>query len=79
LHLCKQQEDQSAINDRIIDMDLVIEQILHSSPTINLPPIFIVDAKDPALKKERNITQAGQQEAEKKGKKWKGGDDNHAA
>ncbi len=60
-------------------MDPVIEQILHNSLTINLPPIFIVDAKDPALKKEGNITPAGQQEAEKKGKKQKGRDNDNAA
>jgi hypothetical protein len=45
---CEQQEDQSAINDRIIDMDPVIKQILRSSLTIKLPPVFIVNAKDPA-------------------------------
>ncbi len=79
LRHCNQQEDQSAINNRIIDIDPVIKQILHSSLTINLPPIFIVDVKDPALRKEGNITPAGQQEAVKKEKKQKGGDNNDAA
>jgi hypothetical protein len=60
-------------------MDPVIKQILHSSLVINLPPIFIIDAKDPTSKKEGNITPAGQQEAEKKGKKQKGRDNNNAA
>jgi hypothetical protein len=34
-------------------MDPVIKQILHSSLTINLPPVFIVDAKDPTSKKRK--------------------------
>ncbi len=79
LHLCEQQEVRSAINDRIIDMDPVIEQILHSSLTIDLPPVFIIKVKNASSKKEGNITPAGQQEAETKGKKRKGGDNDDAA
>jgi hypothetical protein len=37
LCLCKQQEDRSTINNRIINMDQVIKQILNSSLTIDLP------------------------------------------
>ena len=40
LNLCEQQEDRSTINDSIIDMDQVMEQILHSSLTIDLPLVF---------------------------------------
>ncbi len=80
LCLCEQQEDQSAINNRIISMDPVIEQILNSSLTIDLPIIFVTAATDPAKKQEGNVTPAGQQQgAEKRGKKCKGeGDDNAA-
>jgi hypothetical protein len=52
LCLCKQQEDQSTINDHIIDMDQVIKQILNSSLTINLPTIFVTDTTNAAQKKE---------------------------
>jgi hypothetical protein len=68
-----------AINDRIIDKDLVIKQILISSLTIDLPPVFTTSAKDPTQKKEGDITQAGQQEAGKRGKKQKGRGNNNAA
>jgi hypothetical protein len=40
LLMCKQQDDRSSISDRIIDMDTVIEDILNSSLTIDLPPVF---------------------------------------
>jgi hypothetical protein len=40
LYLCEQQEDRLTINDSIIDMDQVIEQILNSSLSINLPLVF---------------------------------------
>ncbi len=48
------------------------------SPSTSLP-FSLVNAKDPASKQEGNITPAEQQEAEKKGKKQKGGDNNNAA
>jgi len=48
LCLCKQQEDQLAINNRIINMDQVIEQILNISLTIDLPIVFVTAATDPA-------------------------------
>ncbi len=80
LCLCKQQEDQLAINDRIIDMDPVIKQILNSSLTIELPIVFVTTTTDLAQKKERDITPAGQQQgAEKRGKKRKGEDNDNAA
>jgi hypothetical protein len=60
-------------------MDPVIEQILNSSLTIDLPPVFTTNAKDPTQKKEGDITPAGQQEAEKRGKKQKGRGNNDAA
>jgi hypothetical protein len=40
LYHCKQQEDRSTINDSITDMDQVIEQILNSSLSIDLPLVF---------------------------------------
>jgi hypothetical protein len=49
--LCKKQEDQSAINDRIIDMDPVIAQILNSSLTIDLLIVFVTAATNLAQKK----------------------------
>jgi hypothetical protein len=52
LCLCEQQEDQLTINNRIIDMDQVIKQILNSSLTIDLPNVFITDATNPTQKKE---------------------------
>ncbi len=80
LPLCKQQEDRLAINDRIIDMDPVIKQILINSLTIDLPIFFVTAATDPARKKEGDITPAGQQQgAEKRGKKHTGKGDNNAA
>jgi hypothetical protein len=53
-------------------MDPLIEQILNSSLTINLPPVFTTNTKDPTQKNEGDITPAGQQESEKRGKKQKG-------
>ena len=44
LYLCKQQDNRSIINNRIIEMDQVIEQILNSSLSIDLPPIFTTNA-----------------------------------
>jgi hypothetical protein len=75
LYLCKQQEDRLTINNSIIDMDQVIEQILNSSLSIDLPLVFTTGD---AQKKEGVIlTPAGageqQQGGEKKGKKRKGG------
>ncbi len=61
LCLCKQQEDRLAINDRIIDMDPVIKQILNSSLTIDLLIVLFTTATNPAQKKEGDITPAGQQ------------------
>ncbi len=80
LCLCKQQEYQSAINDRIIDIDPVIKQILNSSLTIDLPIVFVPTATNPAQKKEGDVTPEGQQQgAEKRGKKRKGEGDDDAA
>jgi hypothetical protein len=59
-------------------MNPVIEQILNSSLTINLPPVFTTKAKDPTPQKEGDITLAGQQEAERRGGKQKGRGDNDA-
>ncbi len=53
LRLCEQQEDRLAINNRIIDMDIVIKQILNSSLTIDLRIVFITAVTDPAQKKRR--------------------------
>ncbi len=66
-----------AIKVRIINMDPVIEQILNSSFTIHLPSVYTTNAKDSSQKKEGDITPAGQQEEEKRGKKQKGRGDNN--
>jgi len=83
LNLCEQQEDRSTINDSIIDMDQVMEQILHSSLTIDLPLVFTTSESQ---KKEGEIPTptsaaggAGQPGGEKKGRKRKGGGDDDGA
>jgi hypothetical protein len=60
-------------------MDPVIKQILNNSLTINLPPVFTTNSKDPTQEKEGYITPAGQQEAEKRGKKQNGRGNNDPA
>jgi hypothetical protein len=79
LRLCKQEVDRSTINDRIINMDPIIEQILNSSLMINLPPIFTVDTTNPAVKEEEATTTGKLDNAKEKGKKCKGKGDNDAA
>ncbi len=84
LRLCEQQEDQSTINNHIIDMDQVIEQILNSRFTINLSIIFVTDATNAPQKKEGETptpAEAGQQQqgGEKRGKKRKGRSNDSAA
>ncbi len=85
LCLYEKQEDQLTINDRIIDLDQVIEQILNSSLTIDLPTVFVNDATNSAQKTEGETpTPAGagqqqQQGGEKRSKKCKGGSNNGAA
>ncbi len=84
LCLCKQQEDRSTINNRIINMDQVIKQILNSSLTIDLPTVFVTGTTNAAQKKEGETpTPAGagqqQQGGEKRGKKCKGRSDDGAA
>ncbi len=82
LLLCEQQDDCSSISDRIIDMDPVIEHILNSSLTIDLPPIFT--GVDPTQTNVGGIiaqaAAAGQQqEGDKRGKKRKERDGAEAA
>ncbi len=56
-----------AINNRIIDMDPVIKQILNSSLIIDLPVVFVTTTTNPAQKKEGNDTPAGQQQGVERG------------
>ena len=38
---CQQEKDRSCVNDRIVDFDDVVEQVLNSSLNIVLPPTFV--------------------------------------
>ena len=80
LYLCKQQEDRSTINDSIIDMDQVIEQILNSSLSINLPLVFTTGNAQRKRRSNPHPARAGEQQqgGEKKGKKRKGGGKDNA-
>jgi hypothetical protein len=79
LRLCKEEVDRSTINDRIINMDPVIEQILNSSLTINLPPVFTIDTTNPTVKEDGATPSGKLDDAKKKGKKCKGKRDYNAA
>ena len=78
LYLCKQQEDRSTINDSIIDMDQVIEQILNSSLSINLPLVFTTGnaqrkrRSNPHPSRSRRAAAGGREEGQEAQRGWQG-------